>query len=257
MKLKRNILLILLITLNVVSKDLFAQNLSNLSQSEREKKLIEVAQNVYKAPCIRNFYREYGTPTITETKTIDLPSSEIERIYNDPNSIWYGGKNSQKYYIVYFHYDLNKERFDEGYAAKVYIWENTGNAFAISLGNGITLPVRNGQVPNHNNQPEPVKYYTITYSNDVPNASSLPQTGKYGDVITITLKTTKTESYDGWTIEQGYNFDSKKDIIGGEVISDNAKYFTQDSYDRIIQLMVTGDMKVNITRYIEEYEAPY
>lgn len=256
MKIKRNLLLIVLTIFNIIINNISAQDLSKLSEAERNKKLIETAKAVYKAPRLKNFYREYGTPTITEMRTRTLPIVERNKISNDPKNTWYGSSNNQKFYIVYFPYDLNKERFDEDYAAKVYIWENTGKAFAIGLGNTIMFNVRDGKIPDHNKAPAAEKYYTITYSKDVPNAASLPKTGKRGDIVTIELRTVTVVANDGWTTEQGYNFDPEKDLINGELISESFKY-SYNTETKIIQLMVTGDMKVNVARYQEEYEDPY
>lgn len=247
----------MLVITSLVTNTLYAQDLSQFSEYQRNQKLIEIAKNVYKAPRLKNFYREYGSPTITEARTITVSGNDYDRIYNDPNSCAYGGTNNQKFYIVYFPYNKNKERFEQNYAAKVYIWENTGQAYKIELGNTFGFCVRNGRIPDHDKAPTPPKYYPITYSNDVPNRTSLPKTAKVWDIITITLKTVTTETYDGWTTEQGYNFDPDKDLIEGEVISDSSKYPARNIQIRTIQLLVTGPMKVNVSRYTEEYEAPF
>lgn len=256
MRIKRNFNVALFIILNVIVNTTIAQDLSSLSENERKIKLIEIAKDVYKAPRLKNFYREFGTPAITEVRTSILPEEKRKEISENQKSIWYGSSNNQKYYVVYFYYDLNKERFDENYAAKVYIWENLGKAFAIQLGNKIQFPVRDGKIPGHDTEPEPIDYYNITYSKDVPELASLPKKGKYGDVITIKLKTIIKVAKDGWTREEGYNFDKNKDLTGGYVLLDEKRYFNQTSYNRIIQIKVTGDLKINVTEYIEEYEAP-
>lgn len=253
MRPNKNILLIVLIIVNIMGNTILAQDLSTLTTIDRNKKLIEIANSVYKAPYIKHFYREYGKPTITESKLLDKFDG-IDKS-KDSKSFFSEGREGQKYYIVYFHYDMSKERFDEPFAASVYIWENTGKAFAITLGNGIMLPVRNGKIPKHDNQPPPLEYYTITYSKDVPNANLLPKKAKYGDIITLSLLTTVTESYDGWTTEQGYNFNEDGQDI--TILSEDRKYFTKTSYNRIIKILVTGDTKVNVTKYQEEYETPY
>lgn len=257
MKIKRNILFILFIIVNTMVNNLLAQDLSKLTVAERNKKLIAIAKDVYKAPGFKNFYREYGTPTISEMKSIEVSGSEYDRIYKDPNSAAYGGTNNQKFYIVYFSYDKNKERFTEAYAAKVYIWENTGKAYSIGLGNSISYNVRNGKTPISDITPPAIEYYNITYSKDVPDAASLPKTGKYGDLVTITLKTVTTEAYDGWTTEQGYNFDYNTDLTNGQFISERTENPAKNIEVKTIKIMVTGNMKVNVTKYQEEYEAPF
>jgi len=256
MKMTRNILFILLVVCSVVKNDILAQDLSKLSEHDRNLKLIEIAKEVYKAPRIHNFYREFGTPVITEMKTRILPAEERKKI-SENDDIWHGSSNDQKFYIVYFKYDMNKELFEQGYAAKVYIWENTGKAFAIGLGNMFMLPVRNGKIPDHDKPAPYVEYYKLTYSKDVPNAASLPQYGKRGDLVTIELKTAKSVAYDGWTTETGYNFDPDKDLINGEIISDKYKAINKNVKSRVVQIMVTGEMKVNVEKYEEEYEDAY
>lgn len=258
MKIKKHTILILLIITNIVVSHLFAQDLSKLSEPERNTKLIEIAKEVYKAPRLKNFYREYGTPTITKMKSAEMSKTEdYDRVYNNPERTSYGHKPNETFYIVYFYYDMNKERFEEDYAAKVYIWENTGKAFSIGLGNMIMFNVRNGKIPDHDKAPEPEKHYTITYSKDVPNAASLPKIAKQGDIITIELKTITTEDDYGRITENGYRFNAVYDITEGEIVSDIIKYPVKIEQVRTIQLMVAGNMKVNITKYQVEYNAPF
>lgn len=254
---KKNITLILFAIINITTNNLFAQDLSKLSEADRNKKLIETAKEVYKAPRLKNFYREYGIPTIAEMRTKNPSRVEHNKISNDTNSILNDSSDNQKFYIVYFPYDRNKERFEENYAAKVYIWENTGKAFSIGLGNMIMFDVRNGKIPDHNKIPEPEKYYTLTYSKDVPNAAALPKIGKEGDVITIELKTITTEDNHGRITENGYRFNAVYDVTEGEIMSDSIKYPVRIEQVRTIQLMVTGNMKVNITKYQVVYSAPF
>lgn len=260
MKVRKILLFISLIISVVLANDVLGQDLSKLSEKERNKKLIEIARNVYKAPYIKNFYREYGTPTIMEMKTQILTPEKRKKMAED--EIWYGSRNDQKYYVVYFAYDSNKERFEADYAAKVYIWEDTGKAFAIGLGNMFMYPVRNGKIPNHDTPAPKVEYYTISYSKDVPNVGSLPKKAKEGDIITLELATTTVEASDGWTTERGYSFDpdNENDLTGGWVLSDNTNktYIGSSTTEkRIIKIFVTGEMKVNVHRYVEEYEDAY
>lgn len=253
MRTNREILIVIFIIISSVTHALQAQDLSKLSDTDRNNKLIEIAKNVYKAPRLKNFYREFGTPTITEMKTRAISDDERRKISNDPKDIWYGSTNNQKFYIVYFSYDRSKERFEDGYAAKVYIWENTGKAFAIGLGNMMMLLVRDGKVPNHDKQADAVTYYSITYSKDVPNVASLPKTAKFGDIIKLELKTATTAAYDGWTTEHGYNFDPDYDLIEGDIISTTSSS-GHNSVTKTYLIMVTGNTKINVTSYKEEYE---
>lgn len=255
MRTNRIILTVIFIIISSVAHNLFAQDLSKLSVNDRYNKLIEIARSVYKAPRLKNYYRDYGTPTITEMKTRNLSADERAKIASDTQSIWYGCTNNQKFYIVYFPYDSSKERFDADYATKVYIWENTGKAFAIGLGNMMMLPVRDGKIPDHDKQAEPVTYYSIAYSKDVPDAASLPKTAKYGDIITIKLTTVIAVADDGWTTEYGYNFDPAKDLTGGMVVSTKTSNEVWKNTSTTYQIMVTENMQVNITSYEKKYES--
>ena len=86
-----------------ISGTVCAQTFSSLPESERNAKLIEVAKYVYKNPQWQNFYREYGTP-------------EIESFVRE---------------------GVGRESMEWDYAAKVYISDKGGMAYAIALGNGI------------------------------------------------------------------------------------------------------------------------
>lgn len=258
MKLKINILFLIFIILNAMTSTILAQDLSTLTEAQRNNKLIEIAKSVYKAPRLKNFYREFGTPSITSQKTIEASGDAYNKIYNDPKTVWYGSKPNQRFYTVYFPYDKSKETFAEDYAAKVYIWEKTGKAFVIGLGNTIMIPIKDGRIPNHDKQPEPEKYYNITYSKDIYIYNkSLPKTGKFGDIVTIILKTVIIEANDGWTTEHGFNFNPDTDLINGQVISDKTHDERKNVTVRTIKLMITGEMKVNATSYEEQYDAPF
>lgn len=250
------------IAFSFICNNTFAQqDLSKLSEKDRNNKLIQIASSVYKAPVLKNLYRDFGTPTIAKYKTISLTAAERKKIEDNPNDIWKGSKDNQPYYVVMYHYDFNKEILDENYAAKVYIWENTGVPFGIQLSNSLILAVRNGKVPNHNSTPPAEKVYKMNYgimTGDIhrTNYSTLPKTAKYGEIITIKLLTTVMVAWDGWTTEQGFNFDSNN-LSNGEIISDKTEYFTNTSYWRIIKLRVLGDMSVTPSSYQEEYEDFY
>lgn len=254
--LKYSILSVLFVIINItVNNNLQAQDLSKLPEAERNKKLIEIAREVYKAPRFKNFYREFGTPTITEMKTLEVSAEREKKIAENPNDMWHGSTVNQKFYMVYFPYDKDKETFEENYAAKVYIWENTGRAFGIGLGNRYIFSIPDGKVPDRDKEPEPFKRYNITYSKDVPDAAKLPKTGEWGDIITITLKTIIQEDETGWVTEYGYNFEEAKDLQGGMVISDEIKSLPYGSYNRIIKIRLLGEMKINVTSYREQYDS--
>ena len=87
MKIKRNILLILFVIFSNMTNNILAQDLSKLSESERNKKMIEIAKAVYQAPRLRNFYREYGNPIITEMRTKTLPAED--RNINNSSKVYH------------------------------------------------------------------------------------------------------------------------------------------------------------------------
>ena len=113
-----------------ISGTVCAQTFSSLPESERNAKLIEVSKYVYKNPQWQNFYREYGTPEI-ESFVREGVGRE-----NDPRSKK-GPDLGSLIYVVIFRYDKTKESMDWDYAAKVYISDKGGMAYAIALGNGI------------------------------------------------------------------------------------------------------------------------
>ena len=114
-----------------ISGNIYAQTFSSLPESERNAKLIEVAKYVYKNPRWENFYREYGTPEI-ESFVIEGGGKE-----KNTKSKYFGTDLGSLIYVVIFRYDKTKESMDWDYAAKVYISDKGGMAYAIALGNGI------------------------------------------------------------------------------------------------------------------------
>jgi len=119
-------LLFILITLSLQTKA-FAQNLDTMKNDERTKVLLRIA----KAAVMEygpDYYREYRQPKIEHRyvgKSVqDLTVNEEE---DNPG---------RSFYTVEYLYDKTEESFDWFYAAKVYIWGNTGTVFSIKFGNG-------------------------------------------------------------------------------------------------------------------------
>ncbi|MGV3539042.1 MAG: hypothetical protein ACO1OQ_04480 [Rufibacter sp.] len=91
-------------------------NLERLSKARRNTYLVKTAR----ATVLKHreeFYREHGEPII-ETYVVKE-----------------GEHQGKRAYTVTFPYDRSKEQMSLDYAAKVYIWEDTGKAFLIHCGN--------------------------------------------------------------------------------------------------------------------------
>ena len=119
-------LLFILITLSLQTKA-FAQNLDTMENDERTKVLLRIAKDsvMEYGP---DFYREYGQPKIehecVSRDTKDLTEREIKENFG------------RSFYSVEYSFDETIESFDWFYAAKVYIWGDTGLVFSIDFGNG-------------------------------------------------------------------------------------------------------------------------
>lgn len=129
----RHLILLLFFTLGLTNLScvVFAENLDSLSQVERNKKLVRMAKEVV----LRHgpgFYREYKEPVIKKQlvsdDTRDLKTSTKEK---------YKGRS---YYTIEYPYNLNEEVFIAArFAAKVYVWGDTGDIFIVEFGNGFGI----------------------------------------------------------------------------------------------------------------------
>lgn len=129
---KKTVFIFLLLFIPYITGQILGQqNLSKLSEKERNEKLIEIAMTEYKKDKYKEFYRIYKSPIITKKAAIE------SRALHTPGAFGYGGKAGDIFYMVQFPYDESKEQFEWGYAAIVYIWEKTGKVFAIKLGSGM------------------------------------------------------------------------------------------------------------------------
>ncbi|MCM0195952.1 MULTISPECIES: hypothetical protein [Bacteroides] len=226
-----------------------AQNLLTLPKVERDSKIIEIAKAAYKKKKFTNFYREYGTPRILEMKTRELPGRDGKPISQDKNSIWYGSKPGDTFYIVEFPYDLNKERFDQNYAAQVYVWANPGRAFAIALGNTFRLPIKNDGSEDIFDESTRPRTCSISYSKDVPK-NGLVYSAKENEIITLELRDLRMVADDGMKNEEYYVINN---IENGQLISDTKPTIST----RRLQIIVLGDMHVDLSYVHEEFEDPY
>ncbi|SUB88154.1 Uncharacterised protein [Porphyromonas macacae] len=128
---KKLLLMVLGIICCCIGSSLKAQKLSDLPKAEREAKLLEIAKEVYQRDRFKAFYREYGEPFITE---FVYPYDD-----NDPESISYGARKGDIMYKVHFPYDRTKEVMEAKYAAVVTIYDKTGEALDIFLGNNYII----------------------------------------------------------------------------------------------------------------------
>ena len=128
---KKLLLMILGIICCGIGSSLKAQRLSDLPKAEREVRLLKIAKEVYQRDRFKAFYREYGEPFITEF---------VYPYDNDnPKSISYGARKGDIMYKVHFPYDQTKEVMEAEYAAVVTIYDKTGEALDIFLGNNYII----------------------------------------------------------------------------------------------------------------------
>ncbi|NDW17970.1 hypothetical protein D0T53_03440 [Dysgonomonas sp. 216] len=115
-------------------------NIENMTEEKRNILLINTAKEICKT--YPDFYRENAPVKIDEKRTVYLTGEEVKEVYLNPDSPWYGMKSGQIYYSVTFLQDEEKDNFEQGYLARIYIRADTGKAFRIMLGCNIAYPVK-------------------------------------------------------------------------------------------------------------------
>jgi hypothetical protein len=126
-----------------------SQNLELLPESQRDSILIAKAKEVV-LKFGPGYYREYKE--IIERKQVP-PLGEINTTGEDAGRV--------SYHIIFL-YDETKEQLDWDFAARVQIWEDTGEACSVVFGNGfgrIISAIQPGQ------EIEPVPYQQTNYRN--------------------------------------------------------------------------------------------
>lgn len=105
---KITFVILLCVSYNTVST---AQNLSSMSNSQRNTLLISLAKEVVliHGP---DYYREYGEPVITRGQV-------------PPEGDFTGGNANRIYYSITFLYDTTKETLGLDFAASIVIWEDS------------------------------------------------------------------------------------------------------------------------------------
>lgn len=99
-------------------------NLKDMKRSERNKYLRQIAKEAVLnfGP---NYYREYKEFEIPKTVYTFTTEDEREEITKHIG---------RKYYAVFIRYDKTKEKMSADFAARVYVWEDTGEPFRIMFG---------------------------------------------------------------------------------------------------------------------------
>lgn len=95
-------------------------NLDKMSENNRKEYLVNLSKEV-----IKNFGPDYCrefTPLIEEMKNEIFPGKDIQ---------------GREYYRVTFPLDKAKETLHHGFSARVKIWKDTGEPFAVMFGNGV------------------------------------------------------------------------------------------------------------------------
>ena len=124
----KNLFILFMIFLSMNQIHAQEEKLSDMPEAQRNATLTAIAKATFQRE-MPDVYREYGTPTIEQKSILRNPTSY--------EASWYGEQYGDIFYEVTF--PINKATeiniFTEGYAAKVYIWDDTQEAFVIEFGN--------------------------------------------------------------------------------------------------------------------------
>ena len=120
---------IILIALFVAINLLHAQEekLSDMPEAQRNATLTAIAKATFQRE-LPDVYREYKSPIIEKKSILRNPTSYEASLF--------GEQKGDVFYEVIFPIKASELKiFAEGYAAKVFIWDDTQEAFAIECGN--------------------------------------------------------------------------------------------------------------------------
>ena len=119
------ILIMLFVAMNLLHAQ--EEKLSDVSEAQRNAAITAIAKATFQRE-MPNVYREYGTPTIVQKTITHRPQSyEASR---------YGEEYGDVFYVVTFPINTTTESsvFPMGYAARIYVWDDTQEAFRIDYG---------------------------------------------------------------------------------------------------------------------------
>ena len=104
------------------------EKLSDMPEAQRNAAITAIAKATFQRK-MPEVYREYGTPTIEQKIVTHNPQSyEASR---------YGEEYGDVFYVVTFPINTATESnvFPMGYASRIYVWDDTQEAFRIEYGN--------------------------------------------------------------------------------------------------------------------------
>ena len=103
------------------------EKLSDMPEAQRNAAITAIAKATFQRE-MPDVYREYGTPTIVQKTITHRPQSY--------EASWYGEEYGDVFYVVTFPINTATESnvFPMGYAAIIYIWDDTQEAFNIEYG---------------------------------------------------------------------------------------------------------------------------
>ena len=116
----KRILLLLVLVFSLMGVSAQTVELGKMSEESRKEYLVKLSKEV-----INNFGPGYSRdfdPVIELIKNEIFKGKDIE---------------DREYYRVTFPYDKTKERLEWSFSARVKIWKDTGEPFAVMFGNGV------------------------------------------------------------------------------------------------------------------------
>ena len=125
MKRFATILIMLFVAMNLLHAQ--EEKLSDMPEAQRNATLTAIAKATFQRE-MSDVYREYGTSTIVQKIVTHNPQSY--------DASRYGEEYGDVFYVVTFPINTTTESsvFPMGYAARIYVWDDTQEAFRIDYG---------------------------------------------------------------------------------------------------------------------------
>lgn len=123
---KKTLLVLLALTV-LYPMMLLGENLDSLPEAKRNARLLEMAKQVVMkhGP---GYYRDVFPPVIVHgLVSPDNRECTLQQVKQH---------NGRSYYKVEYSFDEKQESFEWSYAARTYIWGDTGISFSVIFGNG-------------------------------------------------------------------------------------------------------------------------